>query len=53
MSQMCWQLKCGSATITTLIFLFNFLTDSVKEKKTEETQGRDKERKREETTKSL
>lgn len=26
-------MKCGSATITTLIFLFHFLTDSVKEKR--------------------
>lgn len=44
MSKMCWQLRCGSATITTLIFLFHFLTDCVKEKKTEETQGTDREK---------
>lgn len=53
MSKMCWQLKCGSASITTLIFLAHFLTDCIKEKKREETQGIDKERKREETTESL
>lgn len=44
---MCWRLKCRSASITTLIFLSHFLTDSVKEKKREETQGIDKNRKTE------
>lgn len=39
--------------ITTLIFLFNFLTDSVKEKNREETWGIDKEKKMEEIMKSL